>query len=194
MSIILFNFAADNQTSSYMDTNQFSKIFLPRLVYEYVRGTLPFHALVDIDTWKKVFPNSGSKRDKQIRWDQIEFICTALEDRTLLFTFILPQPKNYGEVKYAAIRLKPEEHTVRRAVYYVLTKPPNNDDSWDISYLPLPLGAEKMELKFKQKIIGLTDLCNFVKNVQQIDFNDDSYNKTFLDDLRNILGDIFDIQ
>ena len=174
-----------------MDTTEFSKIFLPNIVSEYLRGTRPLHALVDIDAWKKVYPNQGHKRGNRIRWNQVEFTCYALQDRTLLLTFILPQPEKYGEVKYVAIRLKPEEHDEKQSVIYVLTKPQDPDDKWDISYLPLPLGAEKMELKFKQKISGTDNLRNFVQDVQQIDFYDDSYNKSFLDDFRDIFSNIF---
>ena len=174
-----------------MDTNQFSKIFLPRLVFEYVRGTMPFHALVDLDLWTKVFPNPVHKRSTQIRLSQVSFFCQILSDRTLLIIFILPQPKKYGEVKFAAIRLNPEEHVERRAVYYVLTKPQSADDSWDISYLPLPLGEDKMELKFKKKASAADDLCNFINDVQQIDFNDESYNKSLFDDFRDLFGNIF---
>ena len=177
-----------------MDTTEFSKIFIPNIVFEYLRGTLPPHALVDIDAWEKVYPDQKHKRGNQIHWHLVEFTCNALQDRTLLLTFILPQPKKYGEVKYVAIRLKPEEHDEKRAVIYILTKPQEPDDKWDISYLPLPLGADKMEFKFKQKISGADDLRNFVFDVQQIDFSDDSYNKSILDDFRDILGNIFKSQ
>ncbi len=173
-----------------MNLNDFSKIFLPHLVSEYVKGTLPLHALVDFDTWKKVFPDKISKQAKQFHWYQLEFTCNALKDHTLLFSFILPQPKGYGEVKYAAIRLNPEEHAERRAVYYILSKPRNYDDNWDIYYLPLPLGAEKLELKFKQKISGTDSLRNFVYDVQQIAFDDDSYNRSFIGEVINIFGNI----
>ena len=174
-----------------MDTNQFTNIFLPRLVFEYVRGTMPLHALVDLDLWRKVFPYKGNKRNPQLNLNLVEFCCQALPDRTLLFTFVLPQPKKPEDAKFAVIRLKPEEHTVRRAVYYTLSKPQSDEDPWDICHLPLPLGANKMELKFKQKASGGDDLCNFIRDVQQIDFNDDSYNKSLLDDFRDLLGNIF---
>ena len=48
-----------------------------------------------------------------------------------------------------------------------------------------------MELKFKQKASGGDDLCNFIRDVQQIDFNDESYNKSLLDDFRDLVGNIF---
>ena len=174
-----------------MDAYQFTNIFLPHLVFEYVRNTMPFHALVDLDLWKKVFPYKGHKRSPQINLSLVQFCCQALQDGTLLIVFILPQPKKSGEAKFAAIRLKPEEHTIRRVVYYTLSKPQSEDDPWDICYLPLPLGADKMEVKFQQKASGGDDMCNFIRDVQQIDFDDDSYNKSFLDDLRNLFGNIF---
>jgi len=194
LSIFISIFAANNINYSYMDLNDFSKIFLPNLVSEYVKGTLPLHALVDLDTWKKVFPDKGYKQSKQFPWYQVEFTCNALKDRTILLSFILPQPKKYGEAKYAAIRLNPEEHAQRRAVYYILTKPQNYDDQWDIHYLPLPLGADKMELKFKQKITGTDSLRNFVYDVQQIPFDDDSYNKSIIDGMLDLFGNIFSSQ
>lgn len=174
-----------------MDTNQFTNIFLPRLVFEYVRGTMPLHALVDLDLWRKVFPYKGNKRNPQLNLNLVEFCCQALPNRTLLFTFVLPQPKKPEDAKFATIRLKPEEHAIRRAVYYTLSMPQSDEDPWDIYYLPLPLGADKMELKFKQKASGGDDLCNFIRDVQQIDFNDESYNKSLLDDFRNLFGNIF---
>ena len=174
-----------------MDTSEFSKIFLPNIVFEYLRGTLPPHALVDIDAWKKVYPYQKRKRGNQIDWEHVEFTCYDLQDRTLLLTFILPQPKEYGEVEYVAIRLKPEEHDEKRAVIYILTKPQDPGDKWDISYLPLPLGADKMEFKFKQKISSTDQVRNFAKDVQQIDFYDDSYNKSILDDFRDIFSNMF---
>jgi len=188
------NFAAYNLTTTYMDIHQFSKIFLPQLVLEYVKGTLPFHALVDIDTWKKVFPNKVRRHPYQIQWSQLVLTCNPLKDRTILLSFILPQPLKYGDVKFAAIRLNPEEHTLRRAVYYVLTKPQSYDDNWDISYLPLPQGEDKMELKFIQKITGTDSLRNFVYDVQQIDFDDDNYNKSIFDGIKGLLGNILKSQ
>lgn len=151
---------------------------------------MPFHALVDLDLWTKVFPDPVHKRSTQIRLSQIQFSSKILPDRTFLIIFILPQPKKPGDAKFAAIRLNLEEHDERRAVYYILTQPQSSDDPWDISYLPLPLGADKMEVKFKQKASG-DDMRNFIRDVQQIDFNDDSYNKSLLDDLRNLFGNIF---
>ena len=90
-----------------MDTYQFTDIFLPRLVLEYVRGTMPLHALVDLDLWKKVFPYKGNKRNPQLNLNLVEIYCQALPDRTLLFIFLLPQPKKPEEAKFAVIRLKP---------------------------------------------------------------------------------------
>lgn len=94
-------------------------------------------------------------------------------------------------MEYVAIRLKPEEHDEKRAVIYILTKPQDPGDKWDISYLPLPLGADKMEFKFKQKISSTDQVRNFAKDVQQIDFYDDSYNKSILDDFRDIFSNMF---
>ena len=167
-----------------MTKNEFTKVFLPHIIAEYIKGTLPFHALVDLDTWKKVFPDDELTQKNQIQWHEVVLTCNPLVDGTLLLSFILPRPRNYEEIEYAAIRLNPAEHAVRRAVYYVLSKPPRVDDPWDILYLPLSQESESFELKFKKKIRGSDNLCNFVHDVQQIDFNDDSYNWSFIDGLK----------
>lgn len=194
-SKILSIFALENQATSYMDIIQFTKIFLPNLASEYAKGTLPLHALVDVDLWKKVFPDGkGTRRSDKVHWQQVEFTCCQLLDHSLLFTFILPQPKRQGEPRFAAFRIMLASQSPRTIVYYLLTKPQSDDDPWDILYLPLPLGADKMELKFKQKISGQENLRNFVHDVQQIDFNDDSYAKSLFDDLRSIFGNMFRTQ
>ena len=173
-----------------MTTNEFTKVFLPKIAAEYAKGTLPFHGLVDFDTWKKVFPDDVLTEKNQIQWYKVAFTCNPLPDGTLLLSFILPRPGNYGEIEYAAIRLNPQEHVIRRAVYYVLSRPQRDEDGWDILYLPLSQDSESFELKFKQKVRGSDNLCNFVYDVQQIDFNDDSYCRTIFDGLRSILANM----
>lgn len=168
-----------------MTKNEFTKVFLPHIIAEYIKGTLPFHALVDLDTWKKVFPDVELTQKNQIQWHEVVLTCNPLSDGTLLLSFVLPRPRNYEEIEYAAIRLNPQEHAVRRAVYYVLSKPPREEDNWDILYLPLSQESESFELKFKKKIRGSDNLCNFVHDVQQIDFDDNSYNWSFFDGLKS---------
>lgn len=155
-----------------MDAVKFATIFLPDLIKDYVKGTLPFYGLVDFDTWKKDFPENAPTQIDPIQWSNVQLSCKLLTDRTILISFILPQSQKNNEMKFVAIQLNPEEHTVRRAVFYVMSKSQDSDGSWDLYHLPIPEGENKFELRFRQKIIGSEDLCNFETFVQQIDFND----------------------
>ena len=43
-----------------MNISEFTNIFLPQLLSQYIDGDLPFHALVDTDLWKQVFPETNN--------------------------------------------------------------------------------------------------------------------------------------
>jgi len=168
-----------------MTIREFTHIFLPHLVSLYVDGELPLHGLVDIDTWRRVFPERNDGPADQILWYQISLTCNHLQDGSLLFSFILPQPQVKGQAKFAAIRLKPQAPGEACATYYTLCMPVSIDDDWDIFYLALPVGRQKKELKFYRKIEGTDSLRNFVLTVQQMPFYDSRYGKTAMDHVRD---------
>lgn len=162
-----------------MNISEFTDIFLPHLLAEHIAGELPFHALVDTDLWKQVFPETNNVNEKPgILWYQIQLNSFSLQDGTLLLTYTLPEPSQVGQPKFAGIRLN---RATNEAVYYVLYKPKFYDDQWDIMYLPLPQGQQKMKMEFKCKIDGTSSLRNFVFTVQQLKFTSEDYGTTIMD-------------
>lgn len=170
-----------------MNISEFTNIFLPNLLSLHIDGELPFHALVDTDLWKQVFPESStSNEDPGILWYQIQLNSFSLQDGTLLLTYTLPEPGQPNLPKFAGIRLNRQTH---EAVYYVLYKPKFYDDQWDIWYLPLPQGKQKMKMEFKCKIDGTSSLRNFVFTVQQLQFGSEDYGTTLMDLLKRRVKD-----
>lgn len=165
-----------------MELLHFTDIFIPRLVSLYVDGELPIHALVDFDTWKKVYPEGLSSGDiNTFHWYQFSLTCNQLKDGTLLFTFILPTAMRHGDPQFAAIRLDPQDKIERKAVYYVMRRPSNIDDQWDIFWIPFPKANDKMELKFCKKVEDTNSLRNFVYAVQQTEFDASDYDRSLKD-------------
>lgn len=162
-----------------MNISEFTDIFLPNLLASYIDGELPFHSLVDTELWKQIFPETLNANGKPgILWYQIQLNSFALQDGTLLLTFTLPEPSQVNCPKFAGIRLNRQTN---EAVYYVLYKPKFYDDQWDIFYLPLPQGRQKMKMEFKCKIDGTSSLRNFVFTVQQLKFSSEDYGTTLMD-------------
>ncbi len=175
-----------------MNISEFTDIFLPHLLSHYIDGELPFHSLVDVDIWKQVFPEEKDVRDSShILWYQIQFNSFELKDGTLLLTYTLPEPSQVNKAKFAGIRLN---RATNEAVYYVLYKPKYYDDQWDIWYLPLPQGKQKMKMEFKCKIDGTSSLRNFVFTVQQLKFDSEDYGTTFMDVLKRRMKDAISSQ
>lgn len=177
-----------------MQFEDFTNIFLPHLIQEYVDGKLPLHALVDLDTWKKVFPVDFSLERTQFHWYQVSFTCNRLQDGTILLTYILPQPEQPKHPYFAAIRLNLNIRSDKHVVYYVLRKPQNVDDQWDIYYIPFPENKGKLELKFRRKIEDASSLRNFIYSVQQLSFHDNEYNQTTMGTIVGILKNIANLQ
>ncbi len=170
-----------------MNISEFTDIFLPHLLSDYVDGDLPFHALVDTDLWKQVFPETNNTTEAPgILWYQIQLNSFSLQDGSLLLTYTLPEPSHVGQPKFAGIRINRES---REAVYYVLYKPKFYDDQWDIMYLPLPQGKQKMKMEFKCKIDGTSSLRNFVFTVQQQKFSSEDYGTTLMELFKRRLKD-----
>lgn len=170
-----------------MNIIEFTHIFLPHLLKDYIDGESDFHALVDTDLWKRVFPeNPDSTDEARFFWYQIRLNGFQLKDGTLLLTYTLPTPLVKGQPKFAAIRLDREN---RSAHYYLLNKPQSIDDQWDILWMPFPKAGDKMKLEFNRKIEGTDSLRNFILTVQQINFSDAEYGNSILSSIFRILKD-----
>lgn len=177
-----------------MNTTEFANILLPQLLKLHLDNELELHCLFDIDLWKKVFPDQMATDPEQIRWNQIQFTCNPLQDGTLLFTYILPEPTQKRQTKFAAIRLNPQERDERRAIYYTLRKPSSVLDPWDIYHMPISAGESKMQLKFLRKIEGGDTLRNFVFTVQQCSFDEPVNSTSILEGIKERISDMFSTQ
>ena len=170
-----------------MNISDFTHIFLPNLVKEYCDGELPLHGLIDVELWKQIFPDTANPRELgHFFWYQIRLNSFGLQDQTLLLTFTLPTPLSKGQPKFAGIRL---DRNTREAHYYLLTKPQSVEDQWDIFWLPLPKGSQKMKLEFCRKIDGTDSLRNFVLTAQHIAFADNEYNSSLFSSLLRHIKD-----
>lgn len=113
-----------------MNYSEFSHIFLPQLAKEYREGTLPFHALVDIDLWRQVFPDMNAKPG-QVQWYTIKLNAYSLNDdnNSLLLTYSLPERREKEEAKFIGLRINNINRTL---TYYILRRPSVVDEHWDL--------------------------------------------------------------
>lgn len=170
-----------------MTIRDFTHTFLPQLVLEYSQGTLDLHALVDVDLWKRIFPDqTDNSSDERFFWYQVRLNSFELKDSTLLLTYTLPTPMFKDQAKFCGIRVNRQ---TRQAHYYLLTKPQSIEDQWDILWMPFPKASEKKKLEFLCKIDGTDSLRNFVLTVQHQDFDDASYGTSLLSSFLRHLKD-----
>lgn len=111
-----------------MTIQEFSDIFLPTLSLQYKRGKMDLHALVDIETWKSVFPDT-CEGYHDFLWYQIKLNAFALSDGTGLIVYSLPEPQKSGGRKFIGLRL---DNKTRDLYYYVLVRPRFYDSEWEI--------------------------------------------------------------
>ncbi len=111
-----------------MTLHDFTFKFLPRLVDGYEAGTLPFHSLIDMDTWRKVFPMS----EDEVIWFQIRFNAISLRAQTIMLIYQLPDPTRKGDVKYIALIV---DRTKRKTTFMMLCRPHYYDEPWVICRL-----------------------------------------------------------
>ena len=178
-----------------MTIKEFTDVFLPNLALQYAEGDMPLHALVDMELWKRLFPDQSQPHrpdtaidDDQFHWYQIQLACHRLQDETMLLTYTLPQPLLKGEPKFVGIRFMTGQDEGRRVVLYTLRKPNSIYDAWDINYVPLPNRQHRTEQKFHCKIEGTDSLRNFIFTVQQQDYHDNGYDSSLLDKIKTIFG------
>lgn len=177
-----------------MTIAEFTDTLLPLLIDGYVKEELPLHALVDIDTWKNVFPENPTFGTNQFHWYQISFTCNKLKDGTVLLTYKLPEPLEYKQPKFAGIRLNLNDRSNKRVVFYVLRKPAKVDEHWDLYYMPFPLGNGKMKFKFDSKIDDADTVRNFVYSVQKTSFLEKANKRTKWGAIKDIFDGVIDLQ
>lgn len=135
-----FTTFAQNLQKLIMTYDEFTTIFLPQLADHYQKGSLPFHALVDVDLWKRVFPDLNAAPN-QVQWYNVKLEAFDLNDRegTLLLTYSLPIRFNKKEAKFIAMRIDNMSHTLS---YYILRRPSSVNDYWDIFQYNFATGKE----------------------------------------------------
>ena len=140
-----------------MTIREFSDDFLPTLTYKYKKGELELHALVDMETWRQVFPdNREAKHD--FLWYQIKLNSFALKDGTGLIVYSLPEPNKADERKFIGIRF---DNKTRESNYYVLVRPRFYDSTWEIQQYSFA----NHKYVFDYMINGTHSLRDFVNTI-----------------------------
>lgn len=140
-----------------MTIKEFSDEFLPYLAASFRRGEMEFHSLVDIDTWKKVFPDTWEFPHDFV-WHQIKLNSFVLDDGSGLIVFSLPEPLYSGAKKFIGLRFN---NNNRDLLYYVLTRPKIYDDPWEIQQYSF--GQKKFVFDFM--IDGTSSLRDFKNTI-----------------------------
>lgn len=140
-----------------MNIQEFADCFLPTLVQKYNKGELGLHALVDLETWRSVFPDD-KYNIKDFHWYQIKLNSFALKDGTGLIVYTLPEPHKAGGRKFIGIRF---DNKTRVVNYYVLVRPRFYDSTWEILQYSF---AEKKFL-FDYVVNGTHSLRDFVNTI-----------------------------
>lgn len=145
-----------------MNYKEFTQIFLPQLASEYRDGTLPFHALVDVDLWRQVFPDFNAKPG-QVQWYTVKLNAFQLNDEgeNLLLTFTLPERREEKEAKFIGMRINNMAHTLR---FYLLRRPSVVDEPWEIFQYNFDL---KKEI-FVRKMDSTDSLREFKNNIERL--------------------------
>ncbi len=153
---------------------EFTNHFLPQLAQLYLNKEIDFHALVDFDLWKKVFPDVP-KADGSFYWNRISFNAFALNDpeSSLLLVYNLPLQNTPKEAQFIGIRFN---NNRTRLNMYVLRRPRFYDEFWDVFQYNFELGKEI----FIEKLRGTNSLREFCADIQRLPFS--SSNKPSLFD------------
>ncbi|MBE6330980.1 MAG: hypothetical protein K6E73_11715 [Bacteroidales bacterium] len=151
-----------------MTYSDFTNIFLPKLACAYRDGQIKFHALVDFDLWKKIFPDE-SHGNFDVQWSAISFNAYVLndEEKSLLIVFSIPLFKIKREAKFVAFRL---DNKRKRIVCYYLRRPQYHDDYWKI-YL------YDMKMRKEYFITDLSDTDSmrvFIKDITDLPFRENA--------------------
>lgn len=143
-----------------MNYKEFTQTFLPSLAKEYREGNLPFHALIDFDLWRRVFPDQAAAPG-QVQWYAVKLnaFCLNDEERTLLLTFSIPLLNRRDEVKFVGMRINNKQNTL---TYYLLRRPRYNDELWDL----FQYDFENNQEIFIQKNNGTDSLREFRNTIE----------------------------
>lgn len=140
-----------------MTVQDFTDSFLPTLSQLYLDGELDLHALVDLDTWNKVFPDNMETRNNLL-WYQIKLNAFVLQDGTGLIVYSLMEPTVSGQRKFIGIRF---DNKKRDLHYYILVRPRYYDSPWEIYQYSFP--TKKYVFDFL--IDGTHSLRDFVNTI-----------------------------
>lgn len=145
-----------------MNYKEFSQIFLPQLASEYREGTLPFHALVDIDLWRRIFPDFNSEPG-QVQWYNVKLNAFSLSDdeNTLLLTFSLPERRDKEEAKFIGLRIN---NMAKTLTFYLLRRPSVVDEAWNLFQYNF---TERKEI-FVQKMESTDSLREFKNCIERL--------------------------
>ena len=157
----LLIFATNNQLfilyAPTMTIKEFTDIFLPSLVQLYKNGQLDFHALLDMDIWRKIYPDSREE-PHDFLWYQIKLNAFALKDGTGLIVYSLLEPNMSGERKFIGIRFDNKSRDVH---YYILVRPRFYDSPWEI----FQYSFASRKFVFDYVINGTHSLRDFVNTI-----------------------------
>lgn len=161
-----------------MTYKDFTDKFLLKLARFYRSGEVSLHGLVDIDLWKKVFPDNDAKHG-DILWSNVSFNAFTLDDEenSLLIVYSIPQENEVGRAKFIAMRFDNKRHSL---LYYTLRRPKYYDDAWDIFQYDFSSGKNY----YIQKIGGTDSLREFKASIEKIEFKE---NPTLYEKIINII-------
>ena len=149
-----------------MTYTEFTDYFLPTLAISYRSGKFNFHALVDFDLWKKVFPDEGNRND-EVQWSEISFNAFTLNDKekSLFVVFAMPERIVPNEAKFVGFRL---DNNRKRIACYSLRRPKYHDDPWKVFLYDY---KDKKNF-FITELMGTHSMREFINAVEKIDFQD----------------------
>lgn len=163
-----------------MNYTEFSDTFLPQLASDYLEGRLPFHALVDMDLWKRIFPDMNAAPG-QVQWYNIKLTNFSLNDveNTLLITYSLPERRDKNEAKFIGMRINNMQQTLN---FYLLRRPSNYDDLWNLFQYDF---KNKQEI-FIKKIEATDSLFEFKNCIERLPNSlQTSHTESFFSYLKN---------
>lgn len=166
-----------------MTIREFSDIFLPTLAYRYKNYEMDFHSLVDVDTWKNIFPDSRTTYHDFL-WYQIKLNSFTLSDGSGLIVYSLPEPNKASERKFIGIRF---DNKTRNLLYYVLVRPKYYDATWEIHQYSF----SSKKFIFECMINGTSSLRDFRNTIDSREFEQA---KGFVEILKGKIKETFQMQ
>ena len=161
-----------------MTYQEFSDTFLPKLATSYLNKEIDFHALIDFELWKKIFPDNELQMD-QVNWNGIQFNAFSLDDdkHSLLLVYTIPTHNKKNEAKFIAFRF---DNNRNKLLLYSLRRPKYYDELWNIFQYDFKLGKDV----YLMKNLGTDSLREFKASIEQIEFQEKT---SFFDKIKTTL-------